>query len=67
MTRAQKLLNSLGEKGLLKDVLKGAAYGAGGAVLLHVGKKFFGGKNKFDKKVSTHSASFRKKGHGSYE
>lgn len=57
MSRAQNLLKAMEEKGLLKATAKAAAAGAGGAILIHLGKKIFGKK---DKNVTGHAAARRR-------
>lgn len=63
MTRAENILKEIEEKGLLKAALKGAAYGAGSAIVIHLGKKVLGKKDKLDKKSSQHTASRRRAGY----
>lgn len=46
MTRAESILHKMEEKGLLKAAAKGALVGAGGAILIHLGKKLVGKKSK---------------------
>lgn len=63
MNRAQHILQAMEEKGLLKAAAKGAAVGAGGAILIHLGKKAFGKKDKLDRKSSHHAAARRRAGY----
>ena len=48
MSRAQSILKTIEEKGLLKAIAKGAVIGAGGALVYHVGKKVLGKSDKLE-------------------